>query len=165
MNDAFSRCSIELPPEEVIKMHINRLTAATNSLFQRFRNSHEWCTYMEVLQEAKSEGNAFRARAALPSRASTPGTTPVRQTRAVNMTVFSSESTYDQPVSVYGDAEDHLLNDYYVLTSVPPSSMPSMTMSKESKEEEQDNQFLMTPLKRRVAKPRIPGIVTSKRPG
>lgn len=78
--DAFSRCG-KCIPEEVINTYIDGLTLAVNSLFRRFCHTREGCTYLEVVQQAESERDAFRARTALPSTGPIPRTTPVRQTR------------------------------------------------------------------------------------
>lgn len=68
---------------------------------------------MEAVQKAKSEGDALRAQTALPSRGSIPSTTPSRQTWALDFNQYSSESTYDNYIPVYGNAEPHLMDDHY----------------------------------------------------
>lgn len=57
------------------------------------------------------------------------------------------------------------MDDYYALTSVLSYSIPFVTLSREPEEEEQNDQFMMTPTERGVAAPHIPGLVTSQRPG
>lgn len=63
----------------------------------------------------------------------------MRQTWGLNVTKSISESTYCQPFPGYGDAEAHLEDDYYSLTVVPSSAIPSMTLCRDSKEEDQFN--------------------------
>lgn len=62
MDDAFNRGSNLFFPEEELNMYIDELDSAISLLDQSFRNTHEECTYMEVVQKAKSRGDAFKAR-------------------------------------------------------------------------------------------------------
>lgn len=80
IKDDFSRFGNVFGPEEVISMYVDGLAAAINSLVQRFRDTNKECTNIKVVHQAKSEGDAFRARGALPSRGSIQRTTRVRQT-------------------------------------------------------------------------------------
>lgn len=132
MNDAFRRCDNSFPQENVINMYIDGLTPTINSLVQLFRGTQEECTFTEVVQKTKSKGDALRARKALLSRGPKPRTLPVRQIRALNMTQFSYELTYGQPISGYGNAEDHLVDGFHMPASVSSSSILYMTRSRES---------------------------------
>lgn len=57
--------------------------------------------------------------------------------------------------TIYGDAEAHLIDIYYVSISVPLSSISSMTLSRKSEKERQHYLFLMIPTERRELAPRI----------
>lgn len=85
MRDALSNYGNEFSLEEVIDMYIDRLTPAINSLVQQFHDAHEGCTYVEVVQQGKSDGDLLRTRTAPSSRASISKTTSVRQTQAQRM--------------------------------------------------------------------------------
>lgn len=50
-------------------------------------------------------------------------------------------------------------------TSILSSSIPSLTLPRESDEGGQENQFLMTPTEQNIAAPHISSLVTSKQPG
>lgn len=141
MNHAFSRCSNAFLPEEVINMYINGLTLAINSLVQRFRDTHEGCTYMDVAPQAMSEGDALRTRTAPIPRKAVPRTTLVKQTRTVNMTQPSSKSAYGQHILGNEEAVAHPIDDYHDPTVIHSSTIPSTTLSRKSKERGHDNQF------------------------
>lgn len=143
MIDAFSRCVNLFRPDEVVCMYIDELNPAIIFLVQQFNDTHEGCTCMQLVQQAKSEGDTFRVQTTLSSRGLITKTTSVRQTRALNMTQFRSKSTYDQPISGYEDAEPHPVEHYYAPASVPLSSKLCSTLYRDSEEKGQNNQFLM----------------------
>lgn len=49
------------PPEDIININIEELTPVVNFLVPRFPDTHEHCMYVEVVKQAKSEGDAVRA--------------------------------------------------------------------------------------------------------
>lgn len=55
--------------------------------------------------------------------------------------------------------------DYYVWTTAPSSSIPSISLSKKSEEDGCDNRFLRTTPERKILVPRILEIHTIQRPG
>lgn len=111
MNNVFSRSSDIFFPEKVIDMCIHGLSPAINFLFQRLRDMHEKCTYMEIVQQVKLEKDTVRAWMALPSSVPIPKTKPVKQGWSLNMTQYSSESTFGQQISGQKNAEIYLVDD------------------------------------------------------
>lgn len=148
-----------------MNMYIDRQISAFNTLVRRIRDICEGCLYTDVVQQAMSRGNAPRKWTALSSRKFVCKPKHIRQTRVLNMTRSSFESTYGQLIPKYGDAEGHLVYDHDVRTSAPLLPVPSMNLSRESGKKKQNSQFLVSLLEHNVAVPHISEIHIDKRPG
>lgn len=124
-------------------MYIDVLLPAVNSLVQQFRDTHQRCTYIDFVQQARSLGDALRGPGVPILDEAVPGIASIRQTRALKMTQSSSESTCDLRVYGCGDIEAHLMSDHGDGSTVPLSSTSSMTVAGGFEEETQASSFLM----------------------
>lgn len=66
INDGVSRCRSVHSPEEVITMYTDGLDITVRTIVQRYRENHRRATYLELVQHAKYEGEAVRARGVQP---------------------------------------------------------------------------------------------------
>lgn len=114
------------------------------------------------MQHAKSGVKALRTRMAFYLRVFVPRNTPVRHTRALNMSQFSSEQTFVPFGPAYGDAKTYLSDDNYSLTSTHSFSISSMSLLKESEWDWYKNYFSATYLEQNISTRFFPGICTSQ---
>lgn len=129
MNGAVSLCGTVCLSHEAINIQTDELSPAVNFLVQQFSDTDEGGTFMEVMQQAKSEGNSLWALSAFHRGVSVPRTTYVKQTRTLNITLYSTDLAYNTLTLVDGDAEANLTEDYYVQTSASSSSISSLSLS------------------------------------
>jgi len=62
LNDAGNRCCIVYSSDEIMTLFVDGLDPAIKALVARFRESHRRTTYLELVQYARAEGDALRAR-------------------------------------------------------------------------------------------------------
>ena len=148
LNTALCRCGNVHPPAEVMTMFTDGLDPAISSLVSRHRAERPRVSYIQLVQFAREEGAAYRARQGSSRR---PIAAPVRVQQALQRPRRSVNFMEQSPPNSAGsslrdpNADQMLLFGESMRSSIPTTELPSTEFTSLESEEVVDEVLAINP--------------------